>query len=278
MSNHSRVAESVNDAYFTPSESSEFCRELLKERKWVTDHTVTLEPCVGNGSLVKGLPGTVIGCDLIDHGFPGVCVENYLTSPQRTVDCVFTNPPFGRMGSLALKILNKACQDSDRVAMILPLSFRKISLVDRIDPWFHPVVDEELPNMMFELPDGSRRKVLTVFQMWERRSVRRLRFKDVIHYGSYMRRVEPEEAEYAFRTQGASAGKVLNGLDYNPASTAFLSGGRERVASHDWTRIARFTAGIPAIGLNDVAYGLHLEDQGEDIENYLAKGCVSSLI
>jgi hypothetical protein len=93
-----------------------------------------------------------------------------------------------------------------------------------------------------------------------------------------MRRVAPEQAEYAFRTQGASAGKVLNGLDYNPSTTAFLSGGRERVAVHDWTRIARFTAGIPAIGLNDVAYGLHLEDQGVNINSYLQNGCVSSLV
>ena len=99
MSNHSRVASEVNDAYFTSEVSSEWAVRLLEERGWVSDRTVTLEPCVGNGSLVRDVPGEVVGCDLIDHGYPGVIIEEYLSSSQRRVDCVCTNPPLGRMGS-----------------------------------------------------------------------------------------------------------------------------------------------------------------------------------
>ena len=275
MSNHSQLAQSINDAYFTPPESSEWCRSLLKGYGWVNENTVTLEPCVGSGSLVEGLPGKVIGCDLIDHGFPNVRVGNYLESEHTPVDLVFTNPPFGRMGSLALKILNRATEDAERVAFILPSSFRKISLLDRINPYFHPVFDGDLPNQNYNLPDGSVRWVNTCFQMWERRKQRRPLFKDIIHYSEYTRRVKPTDAEFCFRTQGSSAGKVLEGLDYNPASTAFLVGGKSRLEAHDWTTIARFTAGIPAIGLNDVALGLRLEDEGKDIETYLQRGAIS---
>jgi len=275
MSNHSQLAQSINDAYFTPPESSEWCRSLLKDYGWVSEITTTLEPCVGSGSLVEGLPGKVIGCDLIDHGYSNVIVGDYLLSPERTVDLVFTNPPFGRAGSLALKILNKAARDSDRLAFILPSSFRKISILDRIDPYFHPVFDADLPNQNYHLPDGSVRWVNTCFQMWERRKNRRVLFKDIIHYSEYTSRVSPEKAEFCFRTQGASAGKVLNGLNYNPASTAFLVGGKSRLEAHDWTTIASFTAGIPAIGLNDVALGLRLEDEGKDIETYLRRGAIS---
>ena len=278
MSNHSQIAESISDAYFTPPESSAWCVEVLKDFNWVNVLTTTLEPCVGSGSLANQLPGKVIGCDLIDHGYPGVIVGDYLEAPERSVDLVFTNPPFGRAGSLALKILNKAARDSDRLAFILPSSFRKISIIDRIDPYLHPVYDSDLPNQNYILPDGSVRWVNTCFQMWERRSTRRRLFKDFIHYSQYTRRVDPSEAEFAFRTQGASAGKVLEGLDYNPASTAFLSGGLDRFKAHDWTTIAKFTAGIPAIGLNDVCLALSLEDEGKNIDEYLRRGAISTLL
>lgn len=278
MSNHSRLAASIFDAYFTPPESSTWCVEVLKEHNWVSDNTTTLEPCVGSGNLANQLPGKVIGCDLIDHGYPGVIVGDYLLAPERSVDLVFTNPPFGRAGSLALKILNKAARDSNRVAFILPRSFRKISIIDRVDPFLHPVFDGTLPNQNYILQDNSTRWVNTCFQMWERRSYRRVLYKDIIHYSQYTNRVDPRVAEFCFRTQGASAGKVLEGLEYNPATTAFLSGGLDRIRAHDWTTIAKFTAGIPAIGLNDVALGLSIEDQGLDIGNYLKRGAISTLI
>ena len=56
--------------------------------------------------------------------------------------------------------------------------------------------------------------MLTVFQMWERRSVRRLRFKDVVYHTR--ERVDPEEWTMLFGHRAFSAGKVLSGLDYNP--------------------------------------------------------------
>lgn len=272
MSNQSKLSQSISDAYFTPKESVEWCQSILRTHGWLTDDTWVLEPCVGSGNLVQGLTN-VIGCDLIDHGYPNVRLGDYLTSPvYQNVDLVFTNPPFGRMGTLALKMLNRASLDTNRLAFILPSSFRKISILDRVDPSLHLVYDGDLPNQHFTLPDGSQRWVNTCFQLWERRDTRRVKIRDVVDYSLYTRRVPKEIAEFAFRTQGASAGKVLNGLNYNPASTAFLCGGKDRFMSHDWTTIASFTAGIPAIGLNDVALGLLLEDNGIDITEYLKRG------
>ena len=51
---------------------------MLEDFNWVNVLTTTLEPCVGDGSLAKQLPGMIIGCDLIDRGYPGVIVGDYL--------------------------------------------------------------------------------------------------------------------------------------------------------------------------------------------------------
>ena len=278
MSNQSKVSQSINDAYFTPSKSAQFCVDILREHKWVTNNSRTLEPCCGAGSLAVWLPGTVEVRDLIDYGYPNTIISNYLESQQSHFDLVFTNPPFGRAGSIASKIFNRAALDSDRIAMILPTSFRKISIVDRLNQWFHPVVDELLPCQLFELPDGSTRKVNTVFQMWERRNYKRGYIHAVTNCLDFFRQVPQDVAEYAFRGQGASAGRVLQGLNYSPASTRFLSGGKEKVEQFDWTTIASFTAGIPAIGLRDVSYGLMLHETYQPIQTYLTKGLVSHLI
>jgi len=277
MSNQSQISQDINDAYFTPNSSSQFCVDLLKDYNWVSNSTTVLEPCCGNGALVSNLIGSVEYRDLINHGFAGTIISDYLISSPSRYDLVFTNPPFGRAGSIASKIFNRATLDSDRIAMILPASFRKISIVDRLNQWYHPVVDTLLPCQLFELPDGTTRKVNTVFQMWEKRNYQRGYFKAVTNCLDFFRQVPQNIAEYAFRGQGASAGKVLQGLDYSPASTRFLSGGKEKVEQFDWTTLASFTAGIPAIGLRDVSYGLMLNETYQDVEHYLNHGLVSFL-
>ena len=277
MSNQSQISQSINDAYFTPETSARFCSDLLKDYEWVTSNTTTLEPCCGNGSLAKFVPGVIEVRDLIDYGFTNTIISDYLKSTPSRYDLVYTNPPFGRAGSIASKVFNRAALETDKIAMILPSSFRKISIVDRLNQWFHPVVDELLPCQLFELPDGSTRKVNTVFQMWERRNYQRGYFRSVTNCLDFFRQVPQDIAEYAFRGQGASAGKVLEGLDYSPASTRFLSGGKEKVQQFDWTTLASFTAGIPAIGLRDVSYGLMLNETYQDVEHYLNHGLVSFL-
>jgi hypothetical protein len=279
MSNQSKISQGISDAYFTSPKSAQFCTEILRAHNWINDSTTTLEPCVGAGSLAVWLPGNVEARDIHDYGYPHTILSDYLTTPStKQFDLVFTNPPFGRAGSIATKIFNRATQDTDRIAMILPTSFRKISLVDRLNQWFHPVVDDLLPCQHFLLPDGTTRKVNTVFQMWERRNYRRGYYKDLTDCLPYIKRVHKGIAEFAIRTQGSKAGKILEGLDHSPASTAFCVGDREKIEQFDWTTIASFTAGIPAIGLRDIQFGLMLNDTHQNQDFYLKNGLVSHLI
>lgn len=211
-----------------------------------------------------------------DHG--NNIVEDYLKAPKRSVGLVFTNPPFGKRGSLALKFINKASLDSDRLAFIVPSSFKKTSVLDSINPEMHLIGCYDLPDQNYRLPDGSTRFVKTTFQLWERRSYFRILFKNTVNVKNYFNKVTVDTADYALRTQGSAAGRVLNGLynkdgsTFSTGTTVYLQNNRDRIEAHDWSTIASFTAATPSIGLVDIALGLMVEDSGGDLTAYLNQG------
>ena len=266
----SDFSSSISDAYFTHPESVEFVHETLDKAGWLSGRI--LEPCCGAGNLVRGLDG-VTRWDMHQYDEPLDRVGNFLEQTPESFDLVLTNPPFGWLGGLACDILNHATKFSDRVAIILPQCFRKVQRIDRINPFYHPVGDFNLPNETYILPSGEERYVRTCFQMWERRDYKRMKF-GTTSYEQFFRQVQRDEADYYLRTQGSTAGLILDGLDYSPRTGRFMVGSKGRLLQHDWTKIARFASGAPSIGLHDIAWGF----RSPNIEQYLIHGIMYDLI
>ena len=109
--------------------------------------------------------------------------------------------------------------------------------------------------------------------MWERRHYKRKKF-GTTRYDEFFKQVPQEEAEYYLRTQGSTAGIILDGFDYSPRTGRFMVGSKDRILEHDWTKIARFASGAPSIGLHDIAWGF----RSPDINGYLEHGIMSDLI
>ena len=267
----STFSESISDAYFTPPTSVAFVHERLNEANWLTG--TVLEPCCGAGNLINGLDN-VTAWDLNQYDYPLDRVGNFLEiNTGERFDLVLTNPPFGWLGGLACDILNHSTTYTDRIAIILPQCFRKIQRIDRINEFFHPVADHNLPDETYILPDGTRKYVRTCFQMWEKRDYKRFKFGNR-SYEEFFKQVPKEDAEYYLRTQGSTAGVILDGFDYNTNTGRFMVGSRERLLEHDWTKIARFASGAPSIGLHDIAWGL----RSPNIDEYLIHGIMHDLI
>ena len=274
----SDFSQSISDAYFTHPESVQFCHDILRQHGWLSG--TVLEPCCGDGHLIKGLDN-VTRWDLHQYDVPLDRVGDFLEQkPDCRFDLVLTNPPFGFLGGLACDILNHATKFTDRVAIILPQCFRKVQRIDRINPYFHPVGDFNLPNETYILPDGTEKYVRTCFQMWERRDYKRKIFGNT-PYTEFFRQVPFEEAEYYLRTQGSTAGVILEGLAYpetgkvyNSNSGRFMKGGKDLILQYDWTKVARFASGAPSIGLHDIAWGL----RSPNTEEYLVHGILYDLM
>lgn len=272
----SNFSKSISDAYFTHPESVEFIQRTLCEAGWL-DGTI-LEPCTGAGNLIRGLDN-VTCWDLNQYDHPLDRVGNFLEMDPEPYNLVLTNPPFGWLGGLACDILNHATKFSCRVAIVLPQCFRKVQRIDRINEWFHPVADLNLPNETYILPNGETKYVRTCFQMWEWRDYKRKKFGNT-PYEEFFTQVPKDEAEYYLRTQGSTAGKILEGLEYpdgrpyKPTTGRFMTGSMERILEHDWTKVARFASGAPSIGLHDIAWGL----RSPNIDEYLVHGILYDLI
>ena len=272
----SEYSESISDAYFTPPESVKFVHEILEEEGWLGG--TILEPCTGAGNLIRGLD-RVTCWDLNQYDHPLDRVGNFLEQDPEPFNLVLTNPPFGWLGGLACDILNHATKFTCRIGIILPQCFRKVQRIDRIDPYFHPVRDCNLPDETYILPTGERKYVRTCFQMWEYRNYKRKKFGNT-PYEEFFSQVPKDEADYYLRTQGSTAGMILDGLEYpdgrpyKATTGRFMVGSKDRILAHDWTKVARFASGAPSIGLHDIAWGL----RSPNIKEYLIHGIMYDLI
>jgi len=182
----SKVAKKINDQYFTPVDTAVWCLEQLLGLGWNLDG-VALEPCVGPGSFVKaserlGLPLEWRTNDLFPQ--PGFTPDTELDArdldPGFKPDFVITNPPFGQSNCLARKILSHNLNLCDQVAMVLPKGARRMGFLDAQPSHAHLVLDVNLPSEEYELPDGSRKKVKTCLQAWERGDTPRQKIRDTL--------------------------------------------------------------------------------------------------
>lgn len=182
----SKVAKKINDQYFTPVSTATWCLERLLELGWDLKG-MALEPCVGPGSFVRasedlGLDLEWVTNDLFPQSdfTPDTELDARDLNPAFKPDFVITNPPFGQSNSLARQILSHSLNLCDRVAMVLPKGARRIGFLDAQPLHAHLVLDVNLPCEEYELPDGSRKKVKTCLQAWERGNTPRQKIRDTL--------------------------------------------------------------------------------------------------
>lgn len=111
-----------HDYYATPYESTQALMKVLPLQGTV------LEPCVGGGHIAEVIKEyypmvEVIGCDLVDRGYPNTIVSNFLTHRfTQTFNHIVTNPPY----ALAQEFLEKSLEivePNGTIAMFLKIQF-----------------------------------------------------------------------------------------------------------------------------------------------------------
>ena len=203
---------SVLDQFYTSPIIAQECINRLNRAVPAARRKYFLEPSAGTGSFSSQLENCV-SVDL-DPKFPGVIRSDFLilrkedlfsSDKSQNEICVIGNPPFGKNSSLAVKFFNHASKIGNTIAFIVPKTFRKQSLHNKINLNFWNILDIDIPRNSFIYEDQAY-DVPCCFQIW----VRRKETRPVIKYqeSSYLRFVKKSEADFAVRRVGGTTGKA----------------------------------------------------------------------
>ena len=169
------------EQYYTNSNVVDICMQEVVKHIDLSDRFI-LEPCGGTGEFIEGFRRIGIADDRIvsydiEPKHPKVILGDYLKTEIGYKKYIsITNPPFGRMSTLAKQFFNHAANHSDYICYLIPKSWRKWSTQNSLDNRFHLISDIELPKNCFYLPEGQETKkdvLNTVFQIWEKRHLKR---------------------------------------------------------------------------------------------------------
>jgi len=260
------------EQFFTQFETAERLSNWIKSQPWFENVTDIIEPSAGDGAWLKFLPVTK-AYDLEPRS-EGIVQADYLETkiPYKEKTLIVGNPPFGRMGSLAMEFVKKGCEEADYIAYILPASFGKKSVMRRLPKKFHLLYQEDLLDETFRF-ERDGRKVSVVFQVWERRaedrkdpvlrdSCKDFSFIKVNSPPSGPAKPAPDNADIAICTHGSGYGKIhlSNHSDLNSRTHRFIKSNIEseklaqRLGSIAWEDVAKYTVGAPCLSTKEIVY------------------------
>lgn len=251
------------DQYFTHPKVAKTCFDRLRSVVHLPADAVFLEPSAGEGAFFDLMPpANRFGFDLQPRQ-SGIQQQDFLlyewpTGRSRAI--TVGNPPFGKNASLAVSFFNHAAKFSDVIAFIVPKTFRKGSLVRRLDKNFVLCCDDELPECSF-IFEGQPYSVPCCFQIWKRSATARLDIQGPLTHVDFGF-VGPQDADFAVRRVGGLAGKVLRVFaGYSAASHYFIKarGNADvligRLAGIDWSDVKANNAGNPSISKREFVAG-----------------------
>jgi hypothetical protein len=221
-----------------------------------------IEPAAGNGVWLDCLDITAAYDIKPQH--PAVKEQDFMELQwQKKGTLGFVgNPPFGRNSKLAFQFFRKcAMLGADIIAFIVPASWGKATVQNRVPQNYHLIYQEDLLDEKFWRPNGEKgRKIPCVFQVWQWQPKRRELFDMSMDCNDFTFQPRPEGANACLWSRGASAGKVLlkdfadksrgtHDWIHSKIDTQLL---KERIEGLDLDHCRKYSTGVPSIAPSEV--------------------------
>jgi hypothetical protein len=264
--------------YTPPALAKTLLAEVAKHVPDLTERTM-IEPAGGTGAFIKAAKkfgiAKVISLD-IEPKHKEVSLGNFLEAELNTKHAVtISNPPFGRNNSLSIPFFNKAADSSDYICFIVPRSWRKWSVINRLDQRFHLIADVDLQIDYVDDNDdqiSTKNRLATCFQIWQKRKTKRPIVTVVDN--QFIKKVKPQEADVSLTIFGYGCGRLKTEFKREPNSTQmFLKLNHPRaleaLQSVDFSRFFKNTAYTEALSLQEINFLLNefLIGEGQLKEN-----------
>ncbi|MBP6087513.1 MAG: hypothetical protein KA009_02780 [Rhodoluna sp.] len=255
------------EQYYTPADLAE--RLMAEVEKLVPDlaKRTVIEPAGGTGAFIQAAQNRGVTEFLsfdIEPKHSLVKRADFLHQKIKAKDALtISNPPFGRNNSLSIPFFNKAAEHSEFICFIVPRSWRKWSVINRLDRRFHLVADHDI---LVDYVDESgerlskRTSLSTCFQIWQRRSELRplVKVQDL----GVIQKCDPVDADVALTIFGFGCGKVRTEFERKPNSTVMFlrvlhPQALAALKSVDFNRFSKNTAYTEALALPEINYLLN---------------------
>jgi hypothetical protein len=214
------VREEGLDKFYTISSYSKTCIDKTFELYSESQFDLIVEPSAGNGSFFNQLPShNKVGIDISpeNQNITKMDFFNFIPPANKTNILVIGNPPFGKVSSIAIKFFNHAAKWANIIAFIIPRTFRRPSVQNKLDKMFHLMYDEDVPTKPCCFT--PQMTVKCCFQIWEKKEIVRpfvdLPTKhddwDFLPYGpidKFGQPTPPFGADFAMRAYGGKIGEI----------------------------------------------------------------------
>lgn len=266
-----------DERYYTPPKLAFELTERACELIPNFSDRVIIEPAGGTGSFIEAAKAfgasRVLSVDT--HPLHGEVKRASflewnprLPSEDRNAVTI-SNPPFGRNNALAVPFFNRAANYSEYIAFLVPRSWRKWSVQNRLDLSFHLISDSEVEVNYIDaagVPLSSESRLRTCFQIWRRSDTQRS--KVMVEDLGFVSRASATDADLAITTFGYGCGRVHREFDRVPNTTkVFLRVHDPRVYEVidglDVAQFAQSTAYTEALSMQELSYLLNLALTGE---------------
>ncbi len=255
------------EQYYTPRSLASELVEMASQVIPKFAQQSFLEPAGGNGSFIEALQQQrvqeIVSVDLFPK-HSKVQKRNFLDfTPQSKNLVTISNPPFGRNNALAIPFFNHAANFSDYICFLVPRSWRKWSVENRLDRRFHKLLDVDV-FVAYEdeggVPVRQANNLRTCFQIWQRKET--LRKQVVVPDNALIRKVSPEQAELAVRVFGYGCGKVLSEFPPKKNTTLMFLKARDPeivgiLPNLDYQRFSKNTAYTEALAFTEINFLLN---------------------
>lgn len=255
------------EQYYTPPRVAEEIIDSVAQFLPDLHSRTLLEPAGGTGAFI--IPGITAGFkqvvsfdieplhELVQSG-------DFLEQRLDLSGCVtVSNPPFGRNNSLSIPFFNKAAEVSDLIIFIVPRSWRKWTVQNKLHKNFHLVRDDDLSVDYVDASGkllSTKNNLRTCVQYW----LRKPEVRDPIYVKDMgiIERCGFEDADATFTLFGYGCGSVKTDFPRKPNTTQMFirlkhPRALEALQAVDFSKFFMHTAYTEALSIQEINFLLN---------------------
>lgn len=214
MSNENKL-----DQFYTNKDVAIECYEELNKMVNIDEYDIHLEPSAGDGSFFNIMDKEKReGIDISPKNKNIKTMDFFDYKPIKNKKYIIIgNPPFGKVCSLAVKFFNKSAEFADCIAFIIPRTFKRVSIQNKLNLNFELIYNKDLPVNCCFTPMMSAK---CCFQIWKRTENKR----PIVIYDKTHEDFEfikhgpkdennqptpPKNADFAIKAYGCNCGEIV---------------------------------------------------------------------